>query len=145
MRKPMLDRFWAKVRKSDGCWEWTASRGIRGYGQFRLPRTRQMSGAHRVAYELSVGPIPEGMFVCHHCDNPSCVRPDHLFVGTNSQNILDAVRKGRHRTVFKRPKRTHCFRGHELTPENCIGPKRKCRMCNNARVTRNRRALQTMA
>jgi len=86
-------RFWAKVRKSDGCWEWTAKRNRKGYGDVRYQR--KMQGAHRVAWQLTYGPIPKRRLVCHHCDNPSCVRPDHLFLGTEKDNSDDCVRKGR--------------------------------------------------
>jgi hypothetical protein len=89
-----MERFWAKVEKSDGCWEWTGARLRRGYGRIRVTRQRQML-AHRMSWELAYGPIPEGLYVCHHCDNPPCVRPDHLFLGTNSDNMVDAHQKGR--------------------------------------------------
>jgi len=91
--RPMDVRFWEKVDKSGECWLWTANPGPRGYGLFS--RDGEMVIASRVAYELANGPIPEGMEVCHHCDNPSCMRPDHLFLGTHSDNMQDMVRKGR--------------------------------------------------
>lgn len=86
-------RFWNKVRITDGCWEWTASLGSTGYGQIGI-RNRPI-GAHRVSYEIHYGPIPEGMCVLHHCDNRLCVRPDHLFLGTRADNIRDMDRKNR--------------------------------------------------
>lgn len=88
-----MDRFWSKVDKSGDCWEWTASRINTGYGRFVLSGKIQM--AHRVSYELMVGPIPKGKCVLHHCDNPPCVRPDHLWVGSRSDNMLDMYKKGR--------------------------------------------------
>jgi len=84
-------RFWAKVVKSDGCWEWQGYRK-KGYGHFGV-HPRHIVEAHRFSWQLANGPIPEGLFVCHHCDNPPCVRPDHLFLGTNTDNLRDASRK----------------------------------------------------
>ena len=88
-------RFWAKVARADGdaCWQWTAGRFDTGYGAFTIER-RTMK-AHRVSYELAYGPIPDGAFVCHRCDNPTCVRPDHLFLGTPLDNARDRDVKGR--------------------------------------------------
>lgn len=91
---PIANRFWSKVDKSGDCWLWTGHRLKNGYGQFSLTTTRPVK-AHRFAWELAHGPIPGGMMVCHHCDNPPCVRPDHLFLGTAKDNTQDAIRKGR--------------------------------------------------
>jgi hypothetical protein len=87
-------RFWAKVYRGAGCWEWAANRLKAGYGTFAVSRCN-MHLAHRVAWELTSGPIPEGLRVLHHCDNPCCVRPDHLFLGTAKDNTRDMLQKGR--------------------------------------------------
>jgi hypothetical protein len=81
--------FWDRVLRGEDCWEWQAARTTAGYGEYRS------TYAHRHAYELAVGPIPRGLFVLHHCDNPPCVRPDHLWLGTNADNMRDMVAKGR--------------------------------------------------
>lgn len=90
---PMPDRFWAKVRRVGECWEWAGVHRFDNYGQFGIGG--QMRLAHRIAWELTNGPIPDGLYVCHHCDNPPCVRPDHLFLGTARDNALDMLAKGR--------------------------------------------------
>lgn len=97
MRPSMEERFWSKVdlKGPDDCWEWQASKLPDGYGSFGV-RSRVVDKAHRVSWVLKNGPIPDGMSVCHRCDNPPCVNPDHLFLGTQQDNMKDMVSKGRH-------------------------------------------------
>lgn len=92
--RPVEERFIEKVSKlPNGCWEWQGQRNHSGYGVFYL--VGKYVGAHRVSYGLFVAPIPDGMMVCHHCDNPPCVNPAHLFVGTAKDNTQDMIQKGR--------------------------------------------------
>lgn len=100
---PMEQRFWRFVDKKsdDECWEWLGSKRPNGYGQISRP-TRKESGvsAHRYSWELAnKSTIPENMVVMHSCDNPSCVNPNHLSIGTHQENALDMIRKGRNRVV----------------------------------------------
>ena len=90
------ERFWSKIDVStpDACWEWKAGKSPMGYGRYRLPERAVF--AHRYAYELVHGPIPDGLFACHRCDNPGCVNPAHIFLGTHDDNMRDMVSKGRH-------------------------------------------------
>lgn len=98
MKKSLLERFWMSVdkRSSDNCWEWTTSKS-HGYGIIcEGPAgncTRHM--AHRLSWEIHNGPIPKGLGVLHKCDNPPCVNPDHLFLGTQRDNMYDMMNKGR--------------------------------------------------
>lgn len=131
-------RFWAKVVRDPEteCWEWTGSRGARGYGHFYFKRgPARMEAAHRVAYRHLVGPIPSGMELDHLCRNTSCVNPAHLEAVTHAEN----VRRG----WMHRPAPAHCPRGHEFTAENTYrGPRgwRTCRICNRETLRRWRAA-----
>lgn len=93
----LVQEFWAKVKKGQGCWEWTAYKNPLGYGRIGNARTNKWFMAHRLSYEINVGPIPDGLCVLHTCDNPGCVRPGHLFLGTREDNNHDRHLKGRDR------------------------------------------------
>lgn len=122
--------FWSLAvpcEKTD-CWFWRGRCTGDGYPRWG------MSYAHRMAWKLARGPIPDGLFVLHRCDNPSCVNPDHLFVGTQSDNMRDMVEKGRQRGGA--PRKTHCKNGHALVDGNLYQytlpsgrPIRNCRQC----------------
>jgi len=129
----LWERFWAKVDRSGDCWVWIGTRWPTGYGQMRGDGRQLM--AHRVAWQIVKGPIPEGLFVCHKCDNPPCVRPDHLFLGTAADNTRDRDVKGRNGYAIK----THCPHGHEYSAENTYRtPKghRGCRTCMRIKAKR---------
>jgi hypothetical protein len=92
-QRPILDRFWARIEKTDTCWNWTRSKSKAGYGFMSIKGVHMYM--HRFSYELHFGVIPDGLYVCHRCDNPSCVRPEHLFLGTALENTRDCIAKGR--------------------------------------------------
>lgn len=116
-----------------GCAEWTGARSRGGHGQIGIDGRRV--GTHRVAWTLAYGPIPDGMFVCHRCDNPPCVNPAHLFLGTALDNMRDMVTKGRH----AQSRKTHCPAGHEYNIQNTytdpVG-RRYCRACHKETLAR---------
>lgn len=120
-------RFWQKVDKSDDCWLWTGARHPLGYGHIKIDG--KVEGAHRVSYEMANGPIPLGMALDHLCCVPACVNPEHLEVVTISEN----TRRGSSQIGSRR---THCRRGHTLTPETTYHWQgiRICRTCRSAYV-----------
>ena len=99
-----MNRFWEKVDKSGDCWEWTAYKNKAGYGVLGFKTGNKL--AHRVSAKLH-GMVISGLFVCHHCDNPGCVNPEHLFVGTAKDNAVDMTRKGRNTVKPKKGERSH--------------------------------------
>lgn len=94
------ERFWEKVIKThNGCWEWQGAKGNKtAHGRFKV--NGSLVGAHRYSYELAHGEIPDGAYICHKCDNPACVNPDHLYAGTPRDNVLDMLRRDRSTNVL---------------------------------------------
>lgn len=123
-----------------GCWEWTAARNPWGYGKLKDPVSKRILGAHRVAYMAWVGDFDEELFVLHSCDNPPCINPEHLRLGTHEENMRDVRARRRHANTLK----THCSKGHEYTAENTRlergGSARRCRTCRTESESRRRKS-----
>jgi hypothetical protein len=145
---PAEVRFWANVLKTPKCWEWQAALNQSGYGYLRVGAKSEHVMAHRYSWEMHCSAIPQGMFVCHKCDNPKCVRPDHLFLGTQADNLRDMWQKGR-QGVTEPPSaaryraQTHCKHGHLFDEANTYRKKnggRQCRKCDAARAAIKRAA-----
>lgn len=131
-------RFLIKLRSSGECILWPYKRTAKGYGCFMFAGSNVR--AHRISYMLHVGSVPNGLLVCHACDVPACVNPRHLWLGTNTENMQDAVNKGRLKRVIKRRpvrrrEKTHCRRGHRFTPESTsvCARGRECLICRRRR------------
>lgn len=129
----VIERFWKRTDKAlNGCWIWAgAVWGNNSYGCVKF--NGRTWNAHRLAYSLEKGEIPAGLCVLHACDTPLCVNPDHLFLGTQKDNIADRARKGR--TSNGHVGAMHCKRGHEFTSENTRhdGRGRQCIACDGIR------------
>jgi hypothetical protein len=126
-----------KVNKETGCWEFTGYVMPDGYARMMVNGKRWL--VHRLSWTLHNEVIHDDMYVCHHCDNPKCANPEHLFVGTPRDNAMDMVNKGRHGRYFAT--KTHCPQGHEYNEINTLnapGQGRKCRECARLRAAEHR-------
>ena len=134
-----VERIDMNVDKSSGCWVWQGYLNADNYGNIKVAGI--MKKVHRVSWEVFNGPIPEGICVCHTCDNPPCVNPEHLFLGTRLDNMKDQQKKGRHDNT----KKTHCKQGHLFNETNTRyymydgHNHRVCRVCDRLRQRGDRR------
>lgn len=139
----LADRFWPNVEKTATCWLWRGPKLRTGYGVFRRSDGSRCTATH-IAWELDGRESVVDRFLCHVCDNPACVRPDHLFIGFHLENQRDAFQKGRHAVQRYRASHPFCPNGHAFTPENTgyqmsAGYKsRYCRSCMRAKVAKSR-------
>ena len=136
-------KFWARAIVVPGCWDWAGNQDRYGYAVVTTSRANRtvLMKAHRLSWEIHNGPVQKGVFVLHHCDNPLCVNPAHLFLGNHTDNMRDAARKGRIRN--RHNGQTHCINGHDFTVENTYysprtGATRHCRACRREAVARSR-------
>lgn len=139
----MNARFWAKVSKSDDCWNWIGAKNNKGYGQFNVGGITKL--AHRIGWEIQgASPPPENLCVLHKCDNPACIRADHLFIGTRSDNMKDCTQKGRNYKPNKLGERPCCVYGHAFTDKNTYwyGNTRQCRSCRAKRERARQKRLK---
>ena len=124
--KSLLDVLEDKILIDDGCWEWRGWHNKKGYAQVSIKGKKL--AAHRVVYELLVGPIPDGLFIDHLCRNRGCVRPDHLEPVTTRENLMRGTTH-----AARLAARTHCGQGHPFDEDNTLFRKdgsRRCRQCN---------------
>lgn len=122
----MIDKFLSSVGFSDedSCWNWLAGKYTTGYGYFYINDEKKIVLAHRFGYEIVFGDIPANLEICHKCDNPSCVNPNHLFLGTHRDNMIDAVRKGRMNPTLP-DNRGENHGNHKLTESDIIDIRNK--------------------
>jgi len=144
----LATRLWTKVEKTETCWLWRgATNGVGrpgvGHGQISVtvgPYRKKRVYAHRLAWELAYGPVPEGMCVLHRCDIPNCVNPEHLFLGTPADNVRDCITKGRKPKFSPTSLPLYCINGHFKSAANVsvkTDGSRTCRICHRERE-RNR-------
>ena len=140
-RKELQSRIKStSVKVESGCWNWILGKNKRGYG-YTYVRGIAI-GAHRISFAAFRSGNAHELLTCHHCDNPACVNPHHMFLGTDKENMQDMVKKGRANSG-RFATRTHCKRGHKFTPETTTvsGKSRWCKICSNM-VRNQRRHLQ---
>lgn len=124
----LKERFLSKVNKTENCWEWRGAKRSRDYGNFNLNGKPTL--AHRVSYELFIGKIPKDILVCHRCDNQSCVNPNHLFLGTQKDNVRDCLNKGRMKIPTNFKQITHgTLSGYDYWKCRC----KKCKLIKSVK------------
>ena len=136
-----IERFNQKINKTNTCWLWTGAQNSKGYGA--MSYNGKVINAHRLSYLLHKGEIPDKLIVCHTCDTPRCVNPDHLWLGTHTDNNHDMIKKNRHGKNMRR--QTHCRKGHKFTPKTTYirtepdGTQyQNCKTCRNILKKNNR-------
>lgn len=133
---PLEERFWQKVERGNDCWTWVGAKNPSGHGRFWVDGKNMPS--HRYAYEMLVGPIPEGLHIDHLCQNPSCVNPAHMEPVTLWENL----RRAPNQVAVVNAAKTHCPHDHEYTPENTYrhSGRRICRTCQRDRYIAKKEA-----
>lgn len=136
----VVDRFMQNVEPepNTGCWLWSGGESAHGYGCFSFGRAGRSKLAHRASYEMFIGEIPAGLHVCHSCDTPACVNPDHLWPGTDRDNVRDMMAKGRGGFTIKQT----CKRGHPLVAGNLVKRTDDIRECLECHREHGRRYEQ---
>jgi len=121
------ERFWRKVNKTDDCWLWTGAPDTNGYGRIKIDG--KFIGVHRFSFTLAYGPIPDGLYICHHCDVPLCVNPEHLFTGTARDNAVDMAHKERAFGTKLSADDVRHIRASSLSRKNLAKKFGVCRQC----------------